>query len=236
MERTKFALARGILLCVGLLRADPMPLTLHYSDPLIVVGGLGGGRFGGYLGGDPVHVYCIDFGHYFQFGKPYLVDVTPLYGDIASETRYGSIGLGSWNYANNQFTALQRYMMAAWLTTQYVPFIANWNNSNSQYQAKGIQSAIWALLDPQGVPHPPTAGNRDHWLQAAISIIGLPDYDDPTDPFYRYFRVVSPQYPTANTPQEFLIVVTPEPGSLWLLAGALACAAGARRFRVRPGN
>jgi hypothetical protein len=235
MTKTRIILAGCLLLLnEGPLHADPVPLVVQYSDPLIVIGGLGGGRFQAVLGNDPVHVYCIDFSHYFKFNSPYWVDVTPLYGDVAGQTRWGSVGISGWTFANNQFTALQRYMMAAWLTTQYLPFFANWSDPNSQYQAKGIQSAIWALLDPSGVPNPPASGNRDYWLQQAMHTITLPDYDEATDPFYRYFRVVSPQIPTANTPQEFIIQVTPEPASFVLITGALGWL-GLTRLRQRRG-
>jgi len=215
------ALLAGLLGGVLAAHADPVTLVVHSSDPLVSIGGLGGGRFRATLDGVPVYVFCVDFNHSFQFGTTYSVDITPLYGDLAGQTRYGAVPLDGWNYANNTYTATQRYMMAAWLTTQYLPYFADWSSSSNRYQARGIQSAIWALLDPAGSPHAPSAGNVNSWLQAAISTIGQPNYDEPTDSFYRYFRVVSPSNPSALRPQEFIVVVTPEPASVLMLGGVL---------------
>lgn len=202
-------------------QADPVQLIVQSSDPMVSVGGFGGGRFRALLGNMPVYVYCVDFAHTFQYGHSYWVDVTPLTGDLAAETRYGAVPLYGWNYANGQYTALQRYMMASWLITQYAPYFADWSSSVNRYQAQGIQSAIWTLLEPRGAPTAPNGGNRNYWLQAVTTAIQQPDHDDPADSFYRYFRIVSPAGPTALRPQEFIVVVTPEPASLLMLGGVL---------------
>jgi hypothetical protein len=215
----------GLLCGTVALQADPVTLVVHSADPLVNVGGLGGGRFRATLDGTPVYVFCVDFSHNFRFGVAYSVDVTPLYGDLAAHTRYGAVPDDGWNYGNSTYNATQRYMMAAWLTTQYLPYFSDWSKPPNRYQARGIQSAIWALLDPAGSPYPPSAGNRNDWLQAAIATIGQPNYDEPTDSFYRYFRVVSPANPAALRPQEFIVVVTPEPASVLTLAGAMALTA-----------
>ena len=211
----------GLLLGTVALQADPVTLVVHSADPLVNVGGLGGGRFRATLDGTPVYVFCVDFSHNFRFGVAYSVDVTPLYGDLAAHTRYGAVPDDGWNYGNSTYNATQRYMMAAWLTTQYLLYFADWSNASNRHQARGIQSAIWTLLDPAGSPHAPSGGNRNDWLQAAVTKIGQPDYDEPTDPFYRYFRVVSPSDPRALRPQEFIVVVTPEPASVLMLGGVL---------------
>lgn len=234
---TKILAGFALVVMATTAKADPVQLIVQSGDPVVNVGGLGGGRFRALLDGVPVYVYCVDFAHAFQYGQSYWVDVTPLTGDLAAETRYGGVPLDGWNYANNQYTALQRYMMASWLVTQYAPYFAGWSSSANQFQAKGIQSAIWALLDPAGAPYPPSAGNRSDWLTAAGNIIQQPDYDDASDPFYRYFRVVSPAGPTSLRPQEFIVVVTPEPASVFLFGGVLACvglsAWASRRLRGR---
>ena len=211
----------GLLGVVLAAYADPVTLVVYSADPRVNVGGLGGGRFRAELDGVPVYVYCVDFNHRFSTGTTYWVVVTPLYGDLAGQTRYGAVPDDGWNYANTLYTATQRYMMAAWLTTQYLPYFADWSNASNRHQARGIQSAIWTLLDPAGSPHAPSGGNRNDWLQAAVTKIGQPDYDEPTDPFYRYFRVVSPSDPRALRPQEFIVVVTPEPASVLMLGGVL---------------
>jgi len=211
--------------------------AVAYADPILIVESwdpqvLSGGRAKATLDGVPMHIFCVDFVHGFAFNTAYSVDVTPLYDpDFANQTRYGNVPDNGWQYANNTYTALQRYMMAAWLTTQYLPYFADWSDPNNQYQAKGIQSAIWILLDPLGPPAPSTGGNPNDWLTAATSIITHPDYDDPGDPFYRYFRVISPQSPTALRPQEFIGEVTPEPAAILLLGSVLLIIG--RRLRAR---
>jgi hypothetical protein len=226
---SKAKLLTGIALLFG--------ATLVHADAILEIQSLdrnvlGGGRAKATLDGDPIYVYCIDFAHVFAFNTAYTVDVTPLYDpNFANETRYGNVPLNGWEYANNTYTALQRYMMAAWLTTQYAPYFANWGNPVSQFQAKGIQSAIWILLDPQGDPSPPREGNYNDWLTAATNIITQPDYDDPGDPFYRYFRVISPKEPNSDRPQEFIVVVTPEPAAILLLGSVLLLIG--RRLRAK---
>ncbi|MGB9605606.1 MAG: hypothetical protein ACP5U2_08025 [Bryobacteraceae bacterium] len=222
IEKVKYLVAAALAWPLGVAQADPVSLIVHAADPQVTVGGLGGGRFRATLDGTPVYVFCVDFAHSFSYNVTYQVDATPLYGDLAGETRYGALPVNGWNYGNNLYTATQRYMMAAWLTKQYAPYFADWSSSANHYQAQGIQSAIWALLDPAGSPSPPSGGNRNHWLQAAVAAIGQPSYDDPTDPLYRYFRVVTASSPTALSPQEFIVVVTPEPASILTLASALA--------------
>jgi len=226
---SKAKLLTGIALLFGatLVHADPI-LVIQSWDPNV----LGGGRAKATLDDDPIYVYCIDFAHGFAFNTPYTVDVTPLYDpNFANETRYGNVPFDGWQYANNTYTALQRYMMAAWLTTQYAQFFNDWGNPESQLQAKGIQSAIWILLDPQGPPSPATGGNFNYWLTAATTIITDPNYDDPGDPFYRYFRVISPQEPNWARPQEFIGVVTPEPAAILLLGSVLLLIG--RRLRAK---
>jgi hypothetical protein len=226
---SKAKLLTGVALLFG--------ATLVHADPTLVIQSwdrqvLGGGRGKATLDGDPIYVYCIDFAHSFAFNTAYTVNVTPLYDpNFANKTRYGNVPDNGWYYANNTYTALQRYMMAAWLTTQYAPYFADWGNSVSQFQAKGIQSAIWILLDPQGSPWPPTGGNYNDWLTAATNIITQPDYDDPGDPFYRYFRVISPQELNSDRPQEFIVVVTPEPAAILLLGSVLLLIG--RRLRAK---
>ncbi len=236
-NRGKVLIAALLTMLATAAKADPVQLIVHTGEPQVNVGGLGGGRFRASLDGVPVYVYCVDFAHAFQYGQSYWVDVTPLTGNLAAETRYGGVPSDGWQYGNHQYTALQRYMMAAWLVAQYAPYFADWSSSANRYQAQGIQSAIWTLLDPAGTPNPPNGGNRNYWLQSAQSAIQQPDYDEVTDPFYRYFRVVSPVDPTALRPQEFIVVVTPEPASVFMFAGVMAClglsAWAGRRLRIK---
>ena len=189
---SKAKLLTGVALLFGatLVHADPI-LVIQSWDPQV----LSGGRAKATLDGDPIYVYCIDFAHGFAFNTPYTVDVTPLYDpNFANETRYGNVPFDGWQYANNTYTALQRYMMAAWLTTQYAQFF-------------------------------------NDWLTAATTIITDPNYDDPGDPFYRYFRVISPQEPNWARPQEFIGVVTPEPAAILLLGSVLLLIG--RRLRAK---
>jgi hypothetical protein len=109
-----------------------------------------GGQFMGYLTSNPTNeltMYCVD----------YLSDVTNLapvnvntLADL-SDTRYGTTPTGSFSNpdpASIGLTALQRYVLSAWLTTQY-QLVANPPAATVTLN-DNIQHAIWDLLDVNG--------------------------------------------------------------------------------------
>ena len=122
-----------------------------FGDTLYITGltenVLEGGQFSAYLN-DPSHqliVYCVDYRN--DAGSPDTVNIsTPLsLADIAA-TRYGTTPTASFSFytCNAALSALDRYILAGWLTTQY-----NFN-SGVTLADEQIQNAIWTLLTTNG--------------------------------------------------------------------------------------
>jgi PEP-CTERM motif len=116
-----------------------------------------GGQFLANLGNpaQSFYVYCIDFQN--EETSPATVnistpntstaDVGPNYDGLAN-TRYGAVPTSAFTYANsgpNALNSAQRYVMAAWLVTQY-----NFPGSNVTLSDDEIQNAIWTLLNTTG--------------------------------------------------------------------------------------
>jgi len=232
--RKSILVAAVVIFAAALLPAEQ--LKVANGDPLVYQDGwyYVGGRFNATLDNVSVYLFCSDFNHVFYWNRGYTVNLTPIYGDIQHRTYYGPVADNDWQIYNDwpiyNYTAVQRYMMAAWLTTQYAPFFAHWEDDENKKQAAGIQTAIWWLLLPQnhdysGWKTPYVGDYTDTWLRKATDAIAQDDLNDPTDPFYRYFRIVSPLNPdykdTLQVPQEFIVQVTPEPATLLLLGGML---------------
>ncbi len=108
-----------------------------------------GGQFTGSLGSDLTNtltMYCVDFLNDLTPGDP--VNVNSL-ADL-SDTRYGTTPAGSFanpDPASDGLTAEQRYVLAAWLTTQ---FNLTLPQSPTVTTNDGIQGAIWDLLNVNG--------------------------------------------------------------------------------------
>jgi hypothetical protein len=197
----------------------------------------GGGRFDaklydsqtGTVATQSLLVTCVDFLNVFNYGDRWEVNLTALDGSQSlANTRFGGALTNNGSAANfdnyqNQYDALDRYRMAAWLTSQLPNFADNTLNR------KGIQGAIWFLLDPLGNPNAPIDSqsgfltNRAHWLNQAITV-GLAQSAD----FFANYRVVTQVDVSwlgdgkTTRYQEFITVVTPEPGTWAALGLALA--------------
>lgn len=140
-----------------------------------------GGQFSGYLGSDPtttLYMYCVDYRN--DQLPSYPVNISTL-ADI-SDTRYGTTSTSSFTFFNGSagsdggfytgggttptLTATQRYLLDAYLTTQYdlapspSTAIVNMNDS--------IQGAIWDLLDVNGAQYT-VGGNTAFWITQAIT-------------------------------------------------------------------
>lgn len=140
-----------------------------------------GGGFVAYLNGntsDPLEVFCVDYLNSVDPGPtetyPVNIDTPNLSApdDGLGDTRYGTTTTFSWNSVSGSTIsasgdefgdAYDRYVMAAWLTTQY-----NLSQPNSE-QNDGIQSAIWTLLDVDGETF--NMGDVATWLQNAVNFM-----------------------------------------------------------------
>ncbi|MFN0172647.1 MAG: hypothetical protein ACKV22_40220 [Bryobacteraceae bacterium] len=124
----------------------------------------------------------------------------------------------------NMYSALERYMMAAWLMTQMQMYPSN-PTAATDANRNAIQDVIWELMNPAGSsPNPPLFSDttlvNDWWVQAQDRY-----NTDGTD--YSQFRVIT-ENPITNTPgnrttyyQEQIIRV-PEPVDFTLAAALLA--------------
>lgn len=122
-----------------------------FGDTLYITGltenVLEGGQFSAYLN-DPsqqLTIYCIDYRN--LEGTPMQVNVsTPLNVADIADTRYGTTPTANFSFYTSgpALSALDRYVLAGWLTTQY-NFTSGVTLADDQ-----IQNAIWSLLTTAG--------------------------------------------------------------------------------------
>lgn len=248
-RRKNQVLFRSGLAFVGLLVGASQAFGAYYfqittSLPERLATYNGGGQFRGTLYQDSTQlgVYasqCVDFLNVVPQNFRYQVSVNSITQADMANTRWGSWDAqnnGTPGQANdfdtslsrlpgaNQYTAIERYMMSAWLMTQMQQFSSN-PTSTGDANRNAIQDVIWELMNPAGSsPNPPlyTASGslalvQSWWAQARTTGLG----QDAS--FYAGFRIVT-ESPILNTPgtgsttfQEQLIrVSTPEPADFAL--------------------
>jgi hypothetical protein len=197
-------------------------------------------------------LYCVDFSNDVTIPNWNVgVNLTPIAAgtQFQDDTRFGDVT--SWrpvqNYlpagdpnlsssainAINNATALERYQMAAYLVSNYTFFNHALPASNEVYSDatdRGIQSAIWAILDPTSDLYIPStslsdSGNINYWLTKAAQ--WLPSANTSAgEQLLSKFRVVSDakiagsSNPTQVGIQEFITPV-PEPGFYGLMGVSL---------------
>ncbi len=201
-----------------------------------------GGQFSATLASNPsqdLFIYCVDFQNYTSF-SPYAVNIsTPDVTNPASisNTRYGTTPASDFTYDPNSLAAVQRYVLAAWLVTQY-DFSAGVTANDVE-----IQNSIWTLLNTSGsttgFPGGDSAGTGAYLSQATNWLNQqLPTALQQFESGVRIFdstNVASASIPARWTTgfQEMITVTnTPEPGTLTLLgAGLLGLGLIRRRFR-----
>lgn len=218
--------------------------------------------YGGGFGGDIIDnntsqlstVYCVDFSNDVTLPSSTPVNVTAIAAgtQFTDDTRFGDVT--SWrqvqNYlpsgvtlsssvANtiNNASALQRYEMAAYLVSSYTFFSQASPSSDTYYSDAtdlGIQSAIWAILDPTSDLYvPPSSasqsGNITVWLTNAANWLTNDSGTAAGQQLLSRFRIVSDTdiagsaNPTQVGIQEFLTVEpVPEPSFYVVLAAGLA--------------
>lgn len=109
-----------------------------------------GGGFSAFLNGNsasPFEVYCVDYANYVSPPETYNVNIDVV-GLTVADTRYGTTPTADFadqvDIDSNPVDAQMRYILAGWLTTQYIADPANQAQNN---QNTGIQQAIWSLLN-----------------------------------------------------------------------------------------
>jgi hypothetical protein len=140
-----------------------------------------GGQFTAYLTSDPSQtllLYCVDYPNEETSGDAVNIStpnpsVSPFEG--LANTRYGQTPTADFSFYNSgtgslasgtaPLTAFQRYVLAAWLTTQY-QFPVNASTMTADDQ---IQNAIWTMLTVSGTsgfPFGDAAGPGNYITQA----------------------------------------------------------------------
>ncbi len=226
----------------------------------------GGGQFRGslYDGTTLIGTFasqCVDFLNVFPPNTRYEVSVSTLTEGGMATTRWGSwdgsdggttAGESSdfdtaWSSARLDnagiaYTALQRYMMAAWLMTQMQMYTAS-PTATTNANRNAIQDVIWELLNPQAASDgtytsPPPLFNgsaandalvHDWWNAARTNYLGE------GEGFYSQFRIIT-ENPINNRDgvyQEQIIRV-PEPVDITLALALIAVFWLVRRRRAVP--
>lgn len=221
----------------------------------------GGGQFGGslYEGASAatatlIGTYasqCVDFLNTFPVNTPFQVSVSSITAGDLANTRWGSWdgpdagttpGQSSDFDTDNSrlpgsdlYSALQRYMMAAWLMDQMQSYAAS-PTSTTNANRNAIQDVIWELMNPAGSsPNPPVYSDvalvQSWW--AAASSTGLSQGAG----YYSNFRIIT-ENPILNTPgtgstsYQEQIVRVPEPIDLTLALALCAVFWLVRRRRT----
>jgi hypothetical protein len=188
---------------------------------------LDGGQFTAFLTSNPTQqliIYCVDFQNDEVNVEPVNISIPNVaMPSSVVNTRYGTTPTANFSYANSgpgAIDAVERYVLAAWLTTQF-------NFSSGVTPADDhIQNAIWTLLDTDGTsgfPYSDAVGTGTFLTQATTwfnSVNGTPALTQ----FESQVRVYtsSDTTSTTNGAQEMIgVMSTPEPATVAMLGAGL---------------
>lgn len=207
------AILLGMAISAFPLRADTMTLTGVGAGH--VLDGVYTSPYTGTVGGVAnTPVICDDFADDSYIGESWSATVSTV-ASLAGNVKWGS-----------ETNAQQNYEIAAWLAEQL------FSPSNTAATTEDISFAIWLALDPSGVqtyltstyPDAATLSAAEGWISTAENAITTQDL---TAADFSNVLVYTPVAGTAvncnggpcpaNSPQEFLVVDAPEPGSVLLL-------------------
>jgi hypothetical protein len=219
-----------------------------------------GGQFTATLSSNPTQtllVYCIDYADYLVSGESVFVSTpNPLVAPFAglANTRYGQTPTADFSFYNSgsgtlssgtaPLTALERYVLAAWLTQQFIFPVVSGPTTTADDQ---IQNAIWTLLTVNGTsgfPFGNAAGDGTYIAQAeqwlgAESSSNLANFESEIR-IYTSTNTVpytgAPGGPSWTSGSQEMITVmdpTPEPASLAMLGLGLV-GIGLLRKRMKP--
>jgi hypothetical protein len=212
---------------------------------------LEGGQFLANLGNpaQSFYIYCVDFQNFEV--SPEQVDIstpntsTP---DVATgfdglaNTRYGAVPTSAFTYDGTGPGALnsaQRYVMAAWLTTQY-----SFPGGTVTTADDEIQNAIWTLLNTTGstagFPYGDAAGTGTYLTQALTFITTTPSaallqFESEIEIFTSTNTVTyngSGWSPVSGNQEMITVNATPEPETLAMMGVGLL-ALGLIRKRIK---
>lgn len=216
----------GMAISARPLRADTL-ITLTGAGAGNVLDGVYTSPYTGTVGGAAnTPVICDDFADDSYIGESWSATVSTV-ASLAGDVKWAS-----------ETNAQQNYEIAAWLAEDLL-------STSNTTATEDISFAIWLALDPNVATYlssdPGTLSAAEGWISTAENAIVTQDL---TAADFSNVLVYTPVAGTAvncnggpcpaNSPQEFL-VVTPEPGSFFLLLlGLLAVAGFTCRRRSAP--